>query len=166
MKTLRLLVAAAIGAVTALAAADEYQAGSIRIEQPWVRPTVAGQRAGGGYLSLENRGAAADRLLAASAEGVAARVELHSMSMDDGVMRMRQVDAIALPPGASVALQPGGYHLMFMELKAPLERGSRHAVTLKFERAGEVRVEFEVRQPGLMPAAAPHPGPPPTGARE
>ncbi len=127
-----------------------------RVSDAWARPTVAGQAAGGGFLQITG-GAVPDRLLAAHSEA-AGRVELHSMSMDGHVMRMRQVDAIEVPAGKTVKLQPGGLHLMLMELKQPLQAGSRIALTLRFERAGEQRVEMAVTMTPPGGAGAAHGG--------
>ena len=152
---LRTAFAAALALAAGLAAAHSYELGSIRIAHPWARPTLPGQPVGGGYLKLENRGSAADRLVGVSAEGTAARVEIHEMKLEGETMRMRRVDGLALPAGKSVALEPGGYHLMLMELKAPLAEGARFPLKLRFEQAGEVTVEIKVEQP--KPGAAPAP---------
>lgn len=151
MKISSLLLGAVLVAASALAAAQD----SIRIERPWARPTVSGQPAGGGFLVLHNRANTADRLLAASTPA-AERVELHSMKMEGDVMRMRQVEGIDLPAGATVKLEPGGLHLMFMGLKAPLTAGSRVPLTLRFEKAGEVRVDVAVESPTAMPDHGDH----------
>lgn len=142
-----------IGAAWLLAAATAAaQGGRIEVGQAWARATAAGQAAGGGFLKLKNAGAGADRLLSASAP-VAERVELHTMAMEGDVMRMRQVDAIALPAGQTVELKPGGLHLMFMGLKQPLQAGSSFPLTLKFEQAGDVAVTVMVEAATAMPAA-------------
>ncbi len=109
----------------------------------WARPTVQGQNNGGGYLRIDNGKGAADRLLGASAE-VATSVELHSMTMEGDVMRMRKLDAIDVPAGGTVELKPGGLHLMLMGLKAPLAAGASFPITLKFEKAGEVKAQAKV----------------------
>jgi hypothetical protein len=83
-------------------------------------------------------------------------VEIHAMSMDGDVMRMRQIDGIDLPAGGMVELKPGGFHLMFMELKAPLQAGTRFPLTLRFEKAGELAVTVAVETPGA-PASVPRP---------
>ena len=132
--------------------AHSYKVGAIDIGHPWARPTAAGQKAGGGYLKLTNAGAA-DRLVSVSSD-VSDSVELHTMSMDGTVMRMRQVDGIDLPAGQTVELKPGGLHIMFIGLKAPLQEGSKFPVKLKFEKAGEVMVDVKVQQP--KGAAAEH----------
>lgn len=124
---------------------------AVGVEHAWARATAAGQRAGGGFLTLQGR-AQPDRLLGASAP-VADRVELHSMTMDGDVMRMRQVDSIDVPAGQKVELKPGGYHLMLMGLKQPLQAGSRFPLKLKFERGGEVTVDMKVEAAASMPAS-------------
>jgi copper(I)-binding protein len=137
------LAAAAVLSLSAFTAqAHEFKQGAITIGHPYARATVPGQPAGGGYLSFSNAGHA-DRLLSASAE-VSRTVELHSMKMEGDVMRMRQVDAIDLPPGEKVELKPGGLHIMFIGLKAPLKQGDKFPMKLRFEKAGEVTVTVNV----------------------
>jgi periplasmic copper chaperone A len=148
-----LLVLLAAGLTGAVALAHEFKAGQIAIGHPYARASVPGQVAGGGYLSLDNRGNAGDRLLSASAD-VSQSVQLHSMAMEGDVMRMRQVDGIDLPAGKKVELKPGGLHIMFMGLKAPLKAGDKFPLTLKFERAGEVKVQVSVEAGSTAPAAA------------
>jgi copper(I)-binding protein len=113
-----------------------------RVEAAWARPTVDGQAGGGGFLKITG-GSTSDRLLSASA-GVSKVVELHTMEMDGNVMRMRPVDAIVIPAGATVELKPGGNHVMFMGLTQTLKAGARFPLTLRFEKAGEVKVEMQV----------------------
>ena len=115
-----------------------------KVESAWARPTVAGQSAGGAYLKIFG-GASPDRLLSASA-AVAKHVELHTMEMDGSVMRMRHVDAVAVPAGQTVELKPGGLHVMFMGLAQPLQNGSSFPLTLRFEKAGNVTVQVLVAQ--------------------
>ena len=134
MKTL--IVAIALTAVVSTPVAAQ-----VKVEAAWARPTAPGQPVGGGYLKL--RSVAADRLLGGSTPA-AERLELHSMTMQGDVMKMRQLDAIALPAGQSVELSPGGLHLMLIGLKAPLKLGSKVPVTLKFEKAGAVSLELTV----------------------
>lgn len=117
---------------------------TVRIEQAWARPTVAGQSTGGGYAAITNSGSVADRLVGGSTPA-AERVELHSMTMQGDVMRMRQLDAIDVPAGQQVKLEPGGLHLMLVGLKAPLKNGSSVPLTLRFEKAGDVPVQLSVR---------------------
>ena len=150
----RHLLAALLIAAATHATAHDFKAGPISIGHPWARPTAAGQPVGGGFMKFSNGGAAADRLVAASA-AVSARVELHTMRMEGDVMRMRQVDAIDLPANATVELKPGGLHLMLMGLKEPLKAGDTFPLTLRFEKAGEVVVTVNVEAPT---AAAPEHG--------
>jgi periplasmic copper chaperone A len=142
----RFLISVALTAIAHTTQAHEFKLGAIAIGHPYARATVPGQPAGGGFLKLENKGDA-DRLLSASAS-VSGSVELHSMSMDGDVMRMRQVNAIDLPAGKTVELKPGGLHIMFIGLKAPLKAGDSFPLKLKFEKAGEVTVEVKVEAPG------------------
>jgi len=139
----------AIGLMLGLAAlaagAHEYTLGKLAIGHPYARPTVPRQTVGGGFMSIANNGAD-DRLLSATS-AAAMSVEMHSMSMDGDVMRMRQVDAITLPAGKTIELKPGALHLMLMGLKAPLKPGDTLPLTLKFEKAGEVAVTLNVQAP-------------------
>jgi hypothetical protein len=146
--TRQLLLAAALLAAGFVAQAHEFKVADIRIGHPYARATAPGQPTGGGYLKLQNR------LLSATAE-VSGSVELHMMKMEGDVMRMRQVDAIDVPVGQTVELKPGGYHLMFIGLKAPLKVGERFPMTLKFAKAGEVKVEVEVQAPGAAAVIEP-----------
>jgi hypothetical protein len=136
----------AFGALAFAAHAHRYKVGEIDVGHPHARATAPGQPTGGAYLRLENRGTTADRLLSASTD-VVASVEMHEMKMDGDVMRMRQVDAIDLPAKQAVVLAPGGLHLMLIGLKAPLKAGDRFPLTLRFEKAGEVKVEVTVDAP-------------------
>lgn len=116
----------------------------VAVDGPWLRETAPGARTGAGYGLLVNGGKAEDRLLGGSTP-VAARVEVHSMTMDGGVMRMRPVTGgLAIPAGGRVALKPGGYHLMLIGLKQPLRRGAMVPVTLDFARAGPLKLSFRV----------------------
>lgn len=138
-----LLIAACLAAPPALAHAATRPA--IKVENAWVRAAPVGATAGAAYMTLTNTGAAADRLIG-GASTQAARVEVHEMSMDGGVMRMRPVDGgLAIPAGGTVALKPGGYHIMLIGLKGPLSAGGKLALTLKFEKAGAMRLTLPVQ---------------------
>jgi copper(I)-binding protein len=121
-------------------------AGSIKIENAYTRATVPGQQVAGGFMTIENKGAA-DQLVSASSPA-AGEVQLHEMAMDGNVMKMRQVKDIVVPAGGAVELKPGGLHLMFMNIKAPLAAGQTVPVKLKFAKAGEVVVEMPVNAMG------------------
>ncbi|WP_372399182.1 copper chaperone PCu(A)C [Azospirillum sp. HJ39] len=127
--------------------AHEYRAGPIEIGHPWARATATAAPNGGAYLSLTNGGTAEDRLLAASTP-VAEKAELHTHLNENGVMKMREVPAIAVPPGETVKLAPGGLHVMLLGLKQPLVKGSNFPLTLRFEKAGNVDVEVAVQAAG------------------
>lgn len=138
------LAAAALLLSAGLATAHEFKAGPLKIGHPWSRATTAGAKVGGGYLSIENTGTAADRLVSVSVP-FAARSEIHEMAVKDGIMTMRPMDAgVELPAGTKVEFKPGGYHIMFMELKQQLKQGEMMKGTLTFEKAGAVDVEFKV----------------------
>jgi copper(I)-binding protein len=129
--------------------------GDIAIGHPFATPSIPGTRNGVAYLaSVENKGVVADRLVRASTPA-AARVEIHTMNVDaQGVMRMREVDGIALAPKAKVQMKPGtGLHMMLIGLKEPLREDASFPLTLEFERAGKVEVKVIVGQP--RPAGAP-----------
>ena len=119
-------------------------AGPLAIENAWVRATPAGAKIGAGYLTIHNSGTEPDTLVAVEAS-FAESTEIHDMEMKDGVMRMRPVtDGVAIPPGGSVELKPGGLHIMFHGLKAPLKAGEPVKAKLKFNSGTEAEVEFSV----------------------
>jgi copper(I)-binding protein len=155
-KTLtRFASAAALAAALlapAAALAHGFKAGAIEIGHPWSRATAPGAPVAGGFLKLTNTGAEADTLVAATFEA-ANRVEIHEMAVVDGVMKMRALPAgIEVKPGATVELKPGGYHIMFMDLKRGLTKGETVKGTLEFKKAGKVDVEFAVE---ALAASAP-----------
>jgi periplasmic copper chaperone A len=130
------------------AAAHEYNIGSLHIGHPWSRATPKGATIGAGYLKITNNGTAPDRLLGGSSEA-AKSFELHVMSMEKGVMKMRPVEGgIEIKPGETVEFKPESYHAMFVGLKEPLVQGHRVKATLDFEKAGKVAVEFVVESIG------------------
>ena len=134
--------------------AQEAKVGAIKIEKAYTRSTVPGQMAAGGFMKIENKGAA-DQLISASSP-VAGEVQLHEMAMEGNVMKMRQVKDIAVPSGGEVELKPGGLHLMFMNIKAPLAAGETVPVKLKFAKAGEVEVKMPVNAMGQHGGAMKH----------
>jgi copper(I)-binding protein len=141
------LAAFALTVPTALLA----QGGPLRIEQPFARATAPTARAGGAYMTIVNSGSAADRLLRVEST-VAARVELHTVIKEGDVMRMREVPGIDVPANGKAMLAPGGFHIMLMELKAPLKAGDTAAMTLVFEKAGRVEVAVPILPLGAAPA--------------
>lgn len=147
----RTLLALAFCALPAFAFAQQ---GGVTIADAWVRATVPGQSATGAYLDITSKDAAA---LVGANSVVAGVTEVHEMSLDGGVMRMRAVPRLELPAGKTVSLKPGGYHVMLMDLKQPLKAGDKVALTLKIEGKGGkptlLEVNAEVRQPSGAPAA-------------
>ena len=154
--TRRTIIAAAIAtaALAGTAVAHDFKAGTLQIDHPWSRATPGGATVAGGYLVVKNTGTAPDRLVAATAP-FAGRVEIHEMSMKDGVMVMRPLpDGLAIPAGGSLELKPGGYHIMFLDLKSPLKEGTLVDGTLTFEKAGTVPVQFKVEGMGAQGGGA------------
>jgi hypothetical protein len=154
-----LLLAAMIIAVVASSAyAHEYKLGDLVIDHPWSRATPPAAKTGAGYMTILNKGTTADRLIAISS-AAAGRVEVHRMTMDGTIMRMRPVpEGVEIGPGESVKLEPGGYHLMMMDLREPLKQGQKVPVTLRFERAGQVTVDLAVEAMGAGATGAGHDG--------
>lgn len=142
------LIACLVVAPSALA--DEVKVGNLVISQAWARATPGGAKTGGGYLTIENKGSAPDKLVGVSAD-VAGKIEVHEMTTTNGVMKMRPVEGgLTIDPGKSVKLAPGGYHLMMMDLKSPLKHGDKLPVTLQFEKAGKVAVTLDVEGIGAQ----------------
>ncbi len=121
---------------------DMTKHGDLEISQPWTRATPPRAPTGGGYVTITNTGSEPDRLVAASTD-IAGMTEIHEMSMDGGVMKMRPVgEGITIAPGETVVLGPGGLHIMMMKLKGPIAKGESVPVTLTFEKAGDVTLQF------------------------
>lgn len=144
MSFLRTTMLLVLASIATLAAAEDYFVGDMHVMLPWARATPPTANTGAGYMAVMNHGTAAERLLGASAE-VSERVELHDHIRDGDMMRMIHVDAIDIPPGETVAFEPGGLHIMFIGLHAPLEEGAEFPVTLEFEQAGAVELMVPVR---------------------
>lgn len=118
--------------------------GDIMIHDAWARPSLGKTPNSAAYLRLETMGSEADKLIAASSEG-AEMVSPHTHLMEDGIARMRPVEAIEVAPGEPTVLEPGGLHLMLMGLKGKLVEGGILPVTLVFEKAGEVTLDIPIR---------------------
>jgi copper(I)-binding protein len=132
------------------ARAEEVKAGDLVISQAWSRATPNGAKIGTGYFTIENKWTTADKLVGVSGE-VSDKIEVHEMSMNNGVMKMRPVDGgLTIEPGKTVKLAPSGYHLMIMDLKSPLKQGGKVPVTLEFEKAGKVAVTLDVQGIGAQ----------------
>jgi copper(I)-binding protein len=136
--------------INAPALAEEVKAGDLVITQAWSRATPGGAKVGGGYLTIENKGTAPDRLIGGSAE-IAGKVQIHEMAMNNGVMTMRPLDkGLLIEPGKTVKLAPGGHHLMLLDLASPLKQGDRVPLTLVFEKAGTVSLSLDVQGIGAQ----------------
>ncbi len=120
------------------------KAAGVKIEKPWTRVTPPGAKVAAGFMKITNLSSGSERLLGGSV-ALAKRIEVHEMSIKDGVMRMNEVaGGLEIAPGATVVLKPGGYHLMFIGLTAAPKQGETVKGKMKFEKAGEVAVEFTV----------------------
>lgn len=125
--------------------------GPIQIAEAWARATPTGAKAGAAYMTIENRGRHEDRLTGVTS-AAAEHVQIHAMTMDGDVTRMREIaGGVGVPPNGSVALKPGGDHLMLLGLHRPLKAGDTVAVTLNFARAGAVVLDIPVRAGGHAP---------------
>jgi len=132
-------------------AALAQSAGSIEVSHAWARATAATAKTGAAYLTLANKGASDDRLVAVAGT-VAAKPELHVTSMENGVMKMRPLPGVDIKAGGQAELKPGGMHIMLIGLAAPLKEGQTFPLTLTFEKAGTVEVTFTVEKAGAMGA--------------
>jgi copper(I)-binding protein len=142
--------------VASSAVAHEYKLGSLLIDHPWSRATPKGASVAGGYMKITNTGTTPDRLVGGATE-VARRFEIHEMSMDGGVMKMRELaNGLEIPAGKTVELKPGSYHVMLQNLSRQLTKGERVKASLTFEKAGKVEIEFAVEAVGGAPKEHKH----------
>jgi copper(I)-binding protein len=135
------------------AQAGDYDLGSIHITQPWARATPKGASSGAAYMTITNNGTTPDRVSCVSSDA-SAQCQIHTMTMDDGVMKMRPVEGgLEIKPGETVTLKPASFHVMLVDLKHPLEQGKMVKATLKFDNAGTIDVDYPIAAIG-----APAPG--------
>ncbi len=135
-----LVISAAALVISTSLQAHDFKVGGIRIDHPYARPTVPGQTSAGAYLTLENKGKDTDKLVSI-ASPAAKSAEIHTMSMDGDIMRMREVPNIEIKSSATVTMKPGGgYHIMLIGIKKPLMPGEKIPLTLTFEKSGDVDV--------------------------
>ncbi len=152
----KLLLASVLSIVPAILLAQ------VTVADPWVRATVPAQKATGAFMQLTSKTDA--RLIDASSPGL--RTEIHEMAVQDNVMRMRQLDSLALPAGKTVELKPGGYHIMFFDVKNQIKEGDVIPLTLVFENKDKKRETVELKVPArslnnampATPAAKRHSG--------
>lgn len=148
-----LLAAACLAGAAMPSLAADYTLRDIQIAHPYARPTPPGARTGGAYFTVRNAGKAADRLTRV-ASPAARVVEIHSMTMDGTLMKMRPVAGIEIPAGGELALGSGGYHVMLIDLARPLAAGDKVPLRLTFEHAGTVDIVADVEPAGARGAAA------------
>ena len=135
--------------ITTSAMATDYKAGSLAISGPWSRATPKGAESAIGYMTIKNNGTTPDRLIGGSFD-VAETFELHSMVMENGIEKMRELKYVEIKPGQTIEFKPGGSHVMFVNLKRPLSKGEHIKGTLIFEHAGTVQVEYSVEGIGAQ----------------
>jgi periplasmic copper chaperone A len=144
------LLAMVLSLAGGAAAAETYTVGSIEIGNPWARATPKGASVGGAYMTITNKGSEADRLIGVSSP-VANQLEVHQMTMNNGVMSMRPVKGgLEIKPGQTVVFSPDSFHLMLMGLKQPLAQGERVKATLEFAKAGKLDLEYMVESMGAQ----------------
>ena len=143
---MRWLIVLLLAASTA-ALPHSHEKGDLQIRHPWSRATPPGAKVAAGYFEIRNNGKQSDRLLSASTP-VAKKVEMHVTEHAGEVAKMRQLRAFEVPGRERLALEPNGAHLMLVDLVQPLKKGERFPMTLRFERAGEIEVQFEVQEMG------------------
>ena len=153
MRPTSLLAAGLTVLAIATAHGRDYKAGTLDVADPWSRATPKGASVAAGYMKISNSGTAPDRLISGSSD-VASKFEVHEMTMENGVAKMRPVNGgLEIKPGQTVELKPGSFHIMFVGLKKPLANGDHIKATLMFERAGTLNVEFDVHEMGAMTGA-------------
>lgn len=129
------------------ALAHEVTVGDLQIIHPHIPQPAASAKAAGGFLAIVNNGTEPDRLIGIETD-IAMKSEVHESRIDaNGVSTMEHVDIIDIPPGATVSLEHGGNHIMFMGLNGTLKEGEMRKATLIFERAGRVEIEFMIDPP-------------------
>jgi periplasmic copper chaperone A len=137
------------------ASAADFAIGEIHISQPWARATPKGAVNGAAYMTVTNDGKTPDRVTCVSSDA-SAKCQIHSMTMDNGVMKMRPVEGgLEIKPGETVTLKPSGFHMMLVDLKHPLQQGHAVEAKLKFEHAGTIDVTYPVAAIGAAAPGAP-----------
>ncbi len=156
MKRLALLSVALVALAISSASAHDYTVGSLKIDHPWARATPKGATVAGGYMTITNTGTTPDRLVGGTTDA-AQKFEIHEMSMEGSVMKMRALpNGVEIPPGATVELKPGSYHVMMTGVSKPFVKGDHVKAALTFEKAGTVDVEFTVEGAGANPTEHKH----------
>jgi copper(I)-binding protein len=154
MNKFRLFAVSLVVLLACTANARDYKSGALEIDSPWSRAIPKGASVAAGYMTIRNNGVTPDRLVGASTP-VAGKVEIHEMTMDGGIMKMRPVaGGVEIAPGATVEFKPSAFHLMIVNVKQPIEKGKPFAASLTFEKAGTIEVEFTVEAIGATSPAA------------
>ena len=154
MNRFAILLAGMLAISAGAAGANDYKVGALEIDNPWSRAVPRGATVAAGYMTIKNTGSEPDRLVGGSTP-VAGKFEVHEMSMDKGVMKMRPVpDGLEIKPGETVELKPSSFHIMMTGLKQTIQKGKPFKASLTFEKAGPLDVEFTVEGVGATPAAA------------
>jgi len=145
----RFLVAAAAAlSLSLIACSQQYSTGAITVSDPWGRATPSGAEVGAAYMTIANSGATPIRLIGGATD-VANAVEVHTMSMDNGVMQMRPLgDGLEVPAHGSVTLKPGADHLMLVGLKRQLKEGEEVAITLDFDQGVVLPIKVAIKAAG------------------
>ena len=135
-----------VASAVAFAQSHEMKVGDLTLVHPWARATAPGAPVSGGYMKIANAGSGPDYLVGGSAD-FAEKVEIHEMTMDGDVMKMRPVEGgLEIPAGGELELKPSGYHVMFIGMKKQLLPGTMEHAQLVFKNAGPVEVEFSVEE--------------------
>jgi len=150
----------AVGALNGPPAqSQEVKLGDLVILQPWSRAAPRGAETASSYLTIENKGTTADRLVGGSTD-LAEKIQIEQISTVGGALTVNPVDGgLGISPGEKVVLAPGGYRLGLLKLKSALKKGTKVAMTLQFEKAGQVNVPFDVLGPAAKGPPAPKPSP-------
>ena len=141
----RAAILAALALFHAAVPAQEFTVGNVTIVEPWSRALPPNAPNGAAYFRVENGGGESDRIVSARTD-IADTVEIHTHEMDGGMMKMRRVESVEVPAGGEARFKPHGLHLMLFGLKEPLTGGTSYALTVVFEKAGEVDVSVDVKR--------------------
>jgi copper(I)-binding protein len=151
MQSLTFLIAMVSGLIAQLAISSADDGSHIIIAKPWARASILQSRPGATYLTIRNTGNAADRLLGVTSPQ-AGKVMVHTSKLTNGIMSMRAVTDLEVGAGGTVAMQPGGMHLMLTQLREPLRKGQRLEINLQFEKAGRLQVSVPILSVGARGA--------------
>ena len=152
MSRLTLAFAFSVLCLAGGAQAHESKLQSLTMKHPWTRATAPTATTGGVFMTIVNDGNEADTLVGASNPDLAGKIELHTHVEESGVMRMRPVPQIDIPAHGKAELKPGSFHVMLIDLKKPLVKGTLLPLTLHFKKSGQVKVEIKVEEMGAMPS--------------